>query len=85
MVADERVVNLDEKQPSPGMYVTNDQSPATFQGLVVKTAMNPALIQKAIQKAVYGVNRDQPLTDLKTFEQIRSSEFTVRSVSADFI
>ena len=35
VVADERVTNFDNKRDNPGMYVTNEQSPVYFGGLVV--------------------------------------------------
>jgi putative ABC transport system permease protein len=72
VVADEQVNGLDAKQDSPGIYVTNDQSPVYSGGLVVRASMNPLFLQKAIRKAVYDVNKEQPLTDIKTLEQLKS-------------
>ncbi|MGA2878155.1 MAG: ABC transporter permease [Bryobacteraceae bacterium] len=72
VVADERVTNLDAKRDNPGVYVTNDQSPVYFGGLVVRASMNPLFLQKAILKAVHDVNKDQPLTDMKTLDQLKS-------------
>jgi putative ABC transport system permease protein len=72
VVADERVTNLDAKRDNPGVYVTNDQSPVYFGGVVVRASMNPAFLQKAIRKAVYDVNKEQPLTDMKTLDQLKS-------------
>lgn len=71
VVADERVNGLDAKIDSPGMYVTNDQSPVYFGGLLVRASMNPAFLEKAIRQAVYKINKDQPLTDVKTLDQIK--------------
>jgi putative ABC transport system permease protein len=72
VVADERVTNLDNKRDNPGMYVTNEQSPVYFGGLVVRAAINPAGLEKAVRKAIYDVNKNQPLTDVKTLEQIKT-------------
>jgi putative ABC transport system permease protein len=72
VVADERVTNFDNKIDNPGMYVTNEQSPVYFGGLVVRAAINPAGLEKAVRKAVYDANKDQPLTDVKTLEQIKT-------------
>jgi putative ABC transport system permease protein len=60
VVADERVLNLDNRRESPGLYVTNEQSPTPFQGVVVRTVQDTALVQSAIQKAVFAVNKDRP-------------------------
>jgi putative ABC transport system permease protein len=72
VVADERVTNFDDKIDSPDMYVTNEQSPVYFGGLVVRAAINPAGLEKAVRKAVYDVNKNQPLTDVKTLERIKT-------------
>ena len=72
VVADEQVTSLDNKRDNPGMYVTNEQSPVYFGGLVIRAAINPAGLEKAVRKAVYDVNKDQPLTDVKTLEKIKS-------------
>ncbi len=72
VVADERVTSLDNKRDNPGMYVTNEQSPVYFGGLVVRAAINPAGLEKAVRKAVSDTNKDQPVTDVKTLEQIKT-------------
>ncbi len=72
VVADEKVGNLDDKEPSPGLYVTNEQSPVYFQALVVRAAMEPSRLQQAIRKTIHAVNKDQTLAEVKTLEQIKS-------------
>ncbi|HEX4275598.1 MAG TPA: ABC transporter permease [Bryobacteraceae bacterium] len=76
VVADERVNNLDDKRDNPGIYVTNEQSPVYFGGLVIRGAIDPSGMEKAIRKAVYDVNKDQPITDVKTLEQIKSESMS---------
>jgi putative ABC transport system permease protein len=72
VVADERVTSFDEKDDNPGMYVTSEQSPTPFQSVVVRTAMDPQLLQESLRKTVLRINKDQPLTDVKTLEQIKA-------------
>jgi len=72
IVADERVQSLDSTMDNPGMYVTNEQSPVYFGGLVVRAQLDPSRLEKSIRGAVYGVDKDQPLTDVKTLDQIKS-------------
>jgi putative ABC transport system permease protein len=43
-----------------------------FGGLVVRAAADPSALQKAIRQAVYQADKDQPLTDIKTLEQLKS-------------
>ena len=77
IVADERVTDLDNKRDNPGIYVTNEQSPVYFGGLVVRSAIDPSRLEKAIRKAVYDVNKDQPLTDFKTLEPVSYTHLDV--------
>jgi len=72
VVKDEKVGDLDNANDrNPGMYVSNEQSPVFYQSLVVRAAMDPLLLQKAMNDAVHQVNKDQALTDVKTLEQIK--------------
>jgi len=38
--------------------------------------LNPALLQNALRNAVYQVNKEQPLTDIKTLDQLKSESMT---------
>ena len=71
VVKDEKVGNLDDARDNPGMYVTNEQSPVFGQSLIVRAAMDPQLLQRAITDAVHQVNKDQALPDMKTLEQLK--------------
>ena len=73
VVKDEKVGNLDDiRDDSPGMYVTNEQSPTFFQSLIVRATMDPLRLQHAITDAVHQVNKDQAVTQLKTLDQIKA-------------
>jgi putative ABC transport system permease protein len=85
VVADETVGNLDDTVAASGMYVTNEQSPAFFQALVVRAGTNPALLGEALRKSVYAVNKDQPLTDVKLLEQIKSESMATDRLRAVLI
>jgi putative ABC transport system permease protein len=76
VAADERVTDLDNKRDNPGVYVTNEQSPAYFGGIVVRASLNPAFLQNALRSAVYQINKDQPLMDVKTLDQLKSESMT---------
>jgi putative ABC transport system permease protein len=76
VVADERVSNLDNKRDDPGVYVTNDQSPVYFGGIVVRASLNPAYLQNALRSAIYQINKDQPVNDIKTLDQLKTESMT---------
>jgi putative ABC transport system permease protein len=71
VVADEKVGDLDDN--SPGVYVTVGQSPTTDSGgLVVRGWLDPNSLQKAVQQAIWNVNKNQAITQIRTLEQIKS-------------
>jgi putative ABC transport system permease protein len=85
VVADERVTNLEDKRDNAGVYVTNDQSPVYFGGMVVRAALNPATLQSSLRSAVYQVNKDQPLTDIKTLDQLKSESMTTDGLKSTLL
>ena len=54
------------------MYVSYKQSPAIGTALVMRGAMDPNRLVSAIQRAVWELNKNQALDDIKTLEQIKS-------------
>ncbi len=70
VVADEKVDGLDDS--SPGLYVSYKQSPAIGTALVVRGALDPAHLVKSIQRAVWDLNKNQALDDIKPLDQIKS-------------
>ncbi len=70
VVADEKVSGLDDS--SPGVYVSYKQSPTVGNALVVRGAMDPNGLIKSIQRAVWDVNKNQALDDIKLLEQIKT-------------
>jgi putative ABC transport system permease protein len=70
IIADEKVGDLNDS--SPGIYVTNCQSPTAGAALVVSGSLDPNLLIKAVQRAVWEVKSSQAISDIKTIEQIKS-------------
>jgi putative ABC transport system permease protein len=70
VVADEKVNRLDDS--SPGVYVSYRQSPVLDSSLVVRGAMDPTRLVKSIQSAIWQLNKNQALPDIKTLEEIKS-------------
>jgi putative ABC transport system permease protein len=71
VIADEKIGGLDDNK-SAGMYISYAQSATSFMNLVVKGSVNPETLQQAIRHEVQQVDRDQPLTDIRTMEQIKT-------------
>jgi putative ABC transport system permease protein len=70
VVRDEKVNGVADQQ-SAGVYVSNEQSPAYFQTLIVRTAGDPLALVKPITTAINHVDKEQALTDIRTIDQIK--------------
>ncbi|HEV2500927.1 MAG TPA: ABC transporter permease [Terriglobia bacterium] len=70
VVAEEKSDGLDSL--SPGMYVSYKQSPTVNTALVVRAAMDSALLVKSIQTAIWQLNKNQAVDDIQKLDQIKS-------------
>ena len=70
VVAEEKANGLDDT--SPGVYVSYKQSPGTNTALVVRAAMDPAHLVKSIEAAIWQINPNQALDDVKPLKQIEA-------------
>ena len=71
VIGDEKIGSLGE-EGSPGMYVPNRQSPVYSNNLVVRADIDPQALQRSIRAAIDGVDKSQPLSDVRTLEQIEA-------------
>jgi len=70
VIADERTASL-EGTTRAGVYVPIEQSPTTFASVVVRGAVEPQALGRAITQAVHEVDRNQVVSDIRTLEQIK--------------
>ena len=54
------------------IYVTFYQSPGTYSSLVVRAAMNPLVLSRSIEQAIWKVNKDQAVANVETLEEIKT-------------
>jgi len=71
VVADERVGAVDDTTPSPGMYVSNEQSPVYGPAMLLRSSIDPALLRVAVGKAVHEVDQEQLVPNLKALDAIK--------------
>jgi hypothetical protein len=80
MVGDVRHSALDQ-QAGNEAYLLFAQLPYTFMDLVVRTNLEPGVLAPAIRKAVWAVDRDQPLAQFRTIQQIIDRTLSPRRFS----
>ena len=69
IIADEKLGGLTDTR-SEVMYVSNEQTPVYGMNMVVRTHLDPASLEKPIRQAIAGVNRNQPLNNVRTLQRI---------------
>ncbi|MGB6687281.1 MAG: ABC transporter permease [Terracidiphilus sp.] len=65
-----KVFSLDEDIPV--IYVTFHQSPGTYNSLVVRAAINPLVLSRSVEHAIWKVNKNQAVANVETLEEIKS-------------
>ena len=58
-----------EREPSPEVYLSYQQTPWPYMSLVARTKAAPASVALSIQHALYALDPTQPVFDIKTMEE----------------
>jgi len=84
IVGDIRQLGLDT--PSyPGLFVPLPQWPSNEMALVLRTASQPASLIPAVKKEIWRVDPDQPVTDIRTMDELVSTEAAGRRFVLELI
>jgi len=79
VIGDEKIGGPSDIE-SAGVYVSNEQTPVYGMVLSVRASVNPLLLQKDISKAIWSVNKDQALSNIRTVDQIRDQQMGGRRI-----
>jgi putative ABC transport system permease protein len=74
---DVKHVSLDETA-RPEMYIPFDQFPMFFQTIVLRTTGDPLSLVAAARSEVLAVNKDQPISNVHTMEELVSNSIAER-------
>jgi putative ABC transport system permease protein len=69
IVGDVKDAGLDEEEP-PQLYLPYDQWPVQSMSVVMKTAVPPGTLGEAARRAVYSVDPNLPVANVRTLEEI---------------
>ena len=69
IVRDVRDINL-AKPPRAEIYYPSDQAPSLRVSLLVRAKQNPEKLVPAIRERIWSVDKDQPITDIRTMEAV---------------
>jgi len=73
VVGDVRQLGLDVP-PDPELFMPYTQWPSNEMALVLRTASQPSSLIPAVKKEIWRVDPDQPVTDIKTMDELVSTE-----------
>ncbi|HEY0511742.1 MAG TPA: ABC transporter permease [Thermoanaerobaculia bacterium] len=77
VVRDVRQTGL-QIDPRPQVYVPQAQRPTTYQSFVLRTQGDPKAVTAAARSAVYAVDRDQPVSEVRPMAEILSQSVAGR-------
>jgi len=67
---------------TPEYYLPHAQDPWSGMVLVARTQVDPASMAGALRQQVWAIDKDQPVFDLKTMDEVRSQSVAVYSFSS---
>ena len=70
----------DAAMPMPQIYLPYQQNPSQIMHLLVRTGGPPTQWTSAVRGAVASVDSDQPVSEIRTMEEVVAESFTRRSV-----
>jgi putative ABC transport system permease protein len=80
VVADAKLYGLDAPVEST-VYVPLMQNPVDRESIVVRTAGDPAAMTSAVRREILKLDSEQPISNVRTMEQVLSDSLMLRRVS----
>jgi putative ABC transport system permease protein len=74
-----------EAPPNPELFIPYMQWPSNEMALVLRTASQPSSLIPAVKKEIWRVDPDQPVTDIKTMDELVSTEAAGRRFVLELI
>jgi putative ABC transport system permease protein len=84
VIKDEKLSALNE-DGAAAMYVSMEQSPVYFIGLLARASVEPRTLEKAVRAAIASVNKDQAIADVRTLEQITDQSLVGDRIQATLL
>jgi putative ABC transport system permease protein len=67
---------------TPEYYLPHAQDPWNAMVLVARTSVDPASLAGALRQQVWAIDKDQPVFDVKTMQEVRSGSVALYSFSS---
>src|SRR5262249_61341417 len=70
---------------SPLVYLPYLQNPSPLMHLVVRTGSDPLRFANLVRNQVWSVDKDQPVTEIRTMQDVIDYRFVSERVTADLV
>ena len=70
--------NAIEERPAPEIFVPYLQQPSFSMTFVLRTESNPLMLAGAVREAVQGIDKNQPLSDTTTMDEVIAKSVALR-------
>ncbi len=67
---------------TPEYYLPHAQDPWSAMVLVARTSVDPASLASALRQQVWAIDKDQPVFDVRTMQEVRSMSVALYSFSS---
>src|SRR5688572_4720499 len=73
---------INDENLSPAVYVPHAQHPYGQMALVLRSTADPASLTAAVRREVQAIEKEQPIFNVRTLEQVRSDSMVPQRLSA---
>jgi putative ABC transport system permease protein len=73
------------KAPMPGVYIPCAQNPERAMTFVARTQTPPLGLEEPLKRALWAVDKDQPIDQVQTVDQMMSQEFAESNATVELI
>jgi len=77
VIADERTTAFDDAREHAVVYLSNEQDPRGFAGIVVRTSLDPSRTERSLREAVAGVDKGQVVEHVRTIDDLKAESWAV--------
>jgi putative ABC transport system permease protein len=71
--------------PLPGVYLPCAQNPNRAMTFIVRTLTPPLSLEQPLKRALWALDRDQSIEDIRTMEQLKSDEFAEQRAMVEMV
>ena len=77
VIADERMTSFDDAQEHAVVYLSNEQDPRGFAGLIVRSSIDPSSMERSLREAIARVDSEQVVEHVRTIDELKAESWAV--------